>query len=195
MAMIWWEKTVEYFFVRDHIDIDVLMAPLDGDHEKIGDTVIADSDKWVIIEFKRDITSIVSEQKKFTSFYAAQLALSSNDSHHLLIYGDSNEEADFFLSCKTYFSGKVADVANVTQYGIDHAAFTAYLRRFVEFKKEKKGSSTGGLEYGYVAGISSSSNRITKCMTLNEYVREHRLEKQFQLSVGQSIGQTSSFGL
>lgn len=193
MAIVWWEKTVEYFFVREYIDLDVLVAPLDGDHEKVGDTVIADADKWVIIEFKRDAACIAAEQKKFTDFLQAKFALGANDKHHLLVYGDANADDAFFLKCQTYFSGRTADVASITQCGVDQAFFTTYLRRFVEFKKEKKGSSTGGLEYGYVAGISSSSNRITKCLTLSEYAREYKLEKEINLSIGLSIGRGPSF--
>ncbi len=34
--MKWWEKTVEYYFVRKYL-IDSAIAPLDGDEELAGD--------------------------------------------------------------------------------------------------------------------------------------------------------------
>lgn len=53
LCLKWWEKTVEYKFVMDVADEgSLILAPLDGDHEKVADTAIGNSELWLMIEFK-----------------------------------------------------------------------------------------------------------------------------------------------
>ena len=65
--MKWWEKTVEYLFVVTHFDEDVMLAPLDGNEERLADTIFSKDNKWVVIEFKRNEKCINEEKDKFIS--------------------------------------------------------------------------------------------------------------------------------
>ena len=47
----WWEKTVEYLFVRQAKFLKI--APLDGNHEKAGDAILRNKNgKYYLVEFK-----------------------------------------------------------------------------------------------------------------------------------------------
>ncbi|MBE4194917.1 hypothetical protein HJ093_16825 [Vibrio parahaemolyticus] len=63
--MQWWEKTVEYRFVADTYSKKMfnLLAPLDGDVERIGDAVAAKDSKYYIIEFKKSLSELSGEYK------------------------------------------------------------------------------------------------------------------------------------
>ena len=102
--MKWWEKTVEYKFIKEYIDLDSFIAPLDGNEEKAGDAIFGENENFILIEFKKDKDSIQDEQKKFLDFTSAKNTLSKKDEHHILIYGEINNQ-DLILKAKTYFSG------------------------------------------------------------------------------------------
>lgn len=107
--MKWWEKTVEYYFVRKYLT-DSAIAPLDGNEESAGDAVFGRDGKLVLIEFKRDLGSIDQEKVKFHDFELAKQKLKDNDYHHYLIFGVF--DADVTIFAKTYFSEKAMSVRN-----------------------------------------------------------------------------------
>ncbi|EPJ3731802.1 hypothetical protein U8643_002014, partial [Acinetobacter baumannii] len=79
--MQWWEKTVEYFFIKKYV-ADHLVAPLDGKHELAGDAFLSDNQqKWIMIEFKARAESLDTEKKKFRSYDEAYNALGKYDHH------------------------------------------------------------------------------------------------------------------
>ena len=58
---IWWEKTVEYKFVCDYCNNLLFLMPLDGNHETAGDTILNNSEKFILVEFKKEFTNIRDE--------------------------------------------------------------------------------------------------------------------------------------
>ncbi|WP_285422953.1 hypothetical protein [Pseudomonas sp. efr-133-TYG-103a] len=187
MDILWWEKTVEYFFVQKYVDLNMFIAPLDGDHEKAGDAIFANVNKWVLIEFKRDKSTIADEVGKFTNYESAKSALESIGSHHLIIYGVA-ENNNFLLRCRQYFSGKDVAIEQALVSGATKDSFINYLRKFVEFKKTSK-SGAGG--YSFVAGISRDGT-VTKCMKVSEFAEALQLEKALQQKLQQKQGQSYS---
>jgi len=70
MKMLWWEKTVEYYFVKQCL-LDIDIAPLDGDVEKIGDPLTHNNGKFLLIEFKRAFENLSSEKRKYADWEKA----------------------------------------------------------------------------------------------------------------------------
>jgi hypothetical protein len=173
MDFLWWEKTVEYYFVQKYVDINMIIAPLNGLQEKGGDAIFANVANWVLIEFKRDFESISSEIEKFNDYESAKSNFLEQDSHHFIIYGEMNGK-EFRLNSQTYFSSKKEELEVVLNSGVNEKIFIPYLKKYIEFKKSKKGTSGGG--YSFVAGISNDG-KVTQCMSLSEYSRTRKLVK------------------
>jgi len=174
--MKWWEKTVEYYFIRKFIPDEMILSPLDGKEEKAGDTLLSINEKWVILEFKKDADSLASEKKKYKNYDAAETELSSNDEHHFLIYGQV-VNSEFGLGGKTYFSrSPVTNINEIFESGKDKDEFVSYLERLIEHKSKAKESSGGSIgSYSFVAGISKDK-KITSCMNLYEFGLDHGLK-------------------
>ncbi len=69
VAAAWWEKTVEYAFVRDFMPLAHEAFPLDGNAEKaFGDLITKGSEGFRLIEFKATSRDIASEKEKYPSF-------------------------------------------------------------------------------------------------------------------------------
>nr|WP_290981137.1 hypothetical protein [Halomonas sp.] len=185
--MKWWEKTVEYYFIRKYIPEDMILSPLDGEQEKAGDAFLSSNEKWVILEFKKDYQSLSSEKKKYKNYDDAAKALSPNDTHHFLIYGQVSDGA-FGLAGKTYFSGKaVSKIKEIFEAGKNKEEFVSYLEKLIEYKTkldEASGGSVGG--YSFVAGISAD-NKITSCMNLYEFGLDHGLKLEPSPQIKQEI--------
>jgi len=167
--MKWWEKTVEYLFVSIYFDNDLMLAPLDGNEERLGDTILSKDNKWIVIEFKRNETCIDAEKSKFTSYEEAKDELGEEDSHHLLIYGKF--EGRLILECKTYFSNQHKDIGDALLSGLGIDSFIEYIKRFINFKKPPKDGG-GGLsfeDYTLVACVNSEG-RLVSCMSLSEHI-------------------------
>lgn len=187
MDIVWWEKTVEYFFVQKYVELNMFIAPLDGDHEKAGDAIFSNVDTWVLIEFKRDNSTITDEIGKFKNYESAKSALEPIGSHHLMIYGDV-ENDNFLLKCRQYFSGKDVAIEQALISGTDIDSYISYLRKFVEFKKTSK-SGAGG--YSFVAGVNSDG-AVTKCMKVSEFAEALQLEQTLQQKLQQKHEQSYS---
>jgi len=175
--MKWWEKTVEYKFIALCLEKNLLkLAPLDGNEERAGDTIISQDNNWVLIEFKKDEDSIKSEEKKFDNYLQAKIALLLEDHHHFLIYG-FQENSMLKLEAKTYFSGNHQNKISVMlNSGKPLKEFKEYLKKFLTFKKTVKGSdgSGGGLnieDYSLVASVNSEGS-IIECKSLTEFASQ-----------------------
>ena len=108
----WFEKTVEYNFVtqaKDVCNIDFL-APLDGNLERIGDTVMLANCEYYIIEFKRSLNDMSAEYKKYKNssigFLKARHNLIKRKQHvaHYLIGGELSENETLQLKIIEYFN-------------------------------------------------------------------------------------------
>lgn len=181
--MRWWEKTVEYFFIRKHIPEEIILSPLDGKHELAGDAFLSSNQKWVILEFKKDMVSLDAEKKKYKDYTAASAALSNHDSHHFLIFGQI-QNGKFDLGWKTYFSRMaVAGVEQILSSGKPKEQFIAYLKKLIEYKSAEIKSAGGAVgSYSFVAGINKE-NKITSCMNLYEFGLDHGLKLEPQLDM------------
>lgn len=99
--MRYWEKTVEYKFVcelcrhQTAYGTPLGFAPLDGKHEEnAGDGIFSSYDKFWLIEFKRNVSSIDDENRKFDiGAILYDPILRDGNQHHVIIYG-STEERD-----------------------------------------------------------------------------------------------------
>jgi len=170
--MKWWEKTVEYKFIKEYIDLDSFIAPLDGKEEKAGDAIFGNNEKFILIEFKKDENSIKDEQKKFSNFVLAKQTLQDKDNHHILIYGEIDNK-NLILKAKTYFSRNNIILSEKFTNGKTLEEFKNYLDKFLVFKKGSKTESSAG-GYGLVAGVTQEGE-ITKCLTLEEFDYEMKL--------------------
>lgn len=173
-TMIWWEKTVEYYFVAKYLSNTAAIAPLDGNHEKAGDNIFTQGNKWVLIEFKRSKADLESEKTKFINYQQAQSALSAIDGHHFLIYGGMLYTGEFSLWAQTYFSGRTGvSLDEVIKNGKGIRAFIIYVEAFIAFKKGGNPGSSGGLgvtDYAQVACVNKNGD-ICACMSLAEFRR------------------------
>lgn len=181
MNLQWWEKTVEYQFVLLVAQARKLfLAPLDGAQERAGDAVLSADNRWVLIEFKKNATSISTEKEKFVSYREAHAVLSSSDAHHHIIYGQESKESiqRLQLCSQTYFSGIRCDLDGILSSGINYDTFKMYVERYTKFKKGPKGGSGGGVtmdDLTLVAGVNTDNN-IVECLSLTEFQRQLGLE-------------------
>lgn len=165
MTIKWWEKTVEYAFIMQAVLDNKLVSPLSGLHEKAGDAVFRDENKWILIEFKRNFSSITDEKSKFENYKLAEQRLINKDSHHFLIYGEivkdkeakeektssdlkddikkedsikKNSKENVILVYETYFSRTPANsIEEMLKNKTDLIPFKEYLDEFIGFKKDK----------------------------------------------------------
>jgi len=190
----WWEKTVEYLFVKEHVNIDDLIAPLDGKHEKAGDAIIGRVSKWVLIEFKVDEGSLDSEYTKFggkQKFEEAKEALLFDCNHHIFVYG-MLEGTKLKLGCKGYFHRLPANLKKVLANGVNYKEFNDYLAKLLKFKSsEGSEASSGGVgpekkrkevNYDRVIGIGEDGE-VSECLTLSEYNERYELNKALKLQI------------
>ncbi|PWF64407.1 hypothetical protein CBX96_04455 [Shewanella sp. BC20] len=183
MGLKWWEKTVEYFFIRNCIGDSMVIAPLDAKEESAGDSIFSQGNKWVLIEFKKKFESLKSEEDKFSDFAKAKAHFMDKDSHHFLVYGAMFENElrngqKFGVSATTYFSRKSTNsIEAMLSSGLEGKDFFAYVKDFTSFKKAT-GESSGGLSfesYGLVAGVNSE-NKVVECISLAELGKELGLD-------------------
>ncbi|UTH73346.1 hypothetical protein [Chromobacterium sp. IIBBL 290-4] len=170
---IWWEKTVEYKFVRQFIKDNHMIAPLDGKHEAAGDAILGLGLKWVLIEFKKDASSINSEIEKFGNrWIEAKKSLTGKDTHHFLIFGQLSEvdgKLDINLRAVNYFSLNKIKCNEIFSCGVDPETFNAYLVEFAKFKETV--SSSGGMDlqaYEQVMGVNANGE-VVACASLKEF--------------------------
>ncbi|MBY8007941.1 hypothetical protein KW471_06500 [Vibrio fluvialis] len=196
--MQWWEKTVEYYFVQKYVPLDSVLSALDGKHEKIGDTLLGHQERWIIIEFKKDYPAIKSEEDKFVDYEAAYDELHEIDGHHYLIYGAINEDLEFTLCGRTYFSDLDAvDIDHVLESGVEQTDFNLYIEKLLKHKNDdSSGGSGSGItpqDYAFVAGVNKN-NEITKCMSLQEYGLEYGLNLKPLLRMSRGYSRRRDLG-
>ena len=189
---VWWEKTVEYYFVKKFVRDDELIAPLDGKHEQAGDAMLAAGLKWVLIEFKKDFACLKSEAEKFKDYQLAVNELGSHDKHHYLIYGffsvtkESPKTKVFGIKACTYFSRSgLKDYQDLLGSGADIQTFARYLEALTKHKKQPPGDgSSGGMNmanYAQVLGINADDKVVT-CSSQVEFGKVLGMTLQKQLT-------------
>lgn len=177
--LMWWEKTVEYAFVRA-CQRDWLAVPLDGDPERAGDALFGDGTVWLIVEFKKDREAIGAEAKKYKDFDNAARQLKERDAHHLIVYGVA-ASGPLEIRGTTYFSQKTVELDKIHLRGATFPEFKCYLDRLLALKKKATGSDSGSENFGSIVGVSKRDGRAV-CLTLDEFNRGFRQEKLIEKS-------------
>ncbi|ENM4036794.1 hypothetical protein ACEV8A_24305 [Vibrio parahaemolyticus] len=185
MDYFWWEKTVEYAFVQNYVEIEMAVAPLGGVQEKGGDAILKKDDRWVLIEFKKDNDSLSSEEGKFApgKYSEAKETLEKRGQHHFLVYGVLNE-SKLDLKGKLYFGTNEIEVEDLLKKGTDEETFLSYYHDFIGYKKSKEGSSGGGITC--VVGVNSEG-KASKVMSAHEYEETLILTKKLNFELEQRI--------
>lgn len=175
----WWEKTVEYAFVTRNV-FDCA-TPLSGIPEKAGDTIFSNGERFVLVEFKRDVSTLSSEIVKYKDYEAAKAALSGADGHHIFVYGDraqkTTEGVRLQLAVRTYFSAVPIVDLDMHAVGLPKRAFDAYIEALVKFKNDDGRSGGGDFMAAMSTVIGITRDRKTVTISLNEY-RTHILKHQ-----------------
>lgn len=137
MAGVYFEKTVEWAFVKRYLPKGSFAAPLDGAHEAAGDALFSDGLNWLLIEFKINDIAIRKERDKFPSTCRTrrarvarradnclELAFSTfeklidqrgqsamgpmvNPGPHVLVYGEIDRHGCFQLQARHYWGSWV----------------------------------------------------------------------------------------
>lgn len=161
--LIWWEKTVEYYFVANYTKDAI--APLDGKEEgSYSDAMLHQNGKFLLIEFKINKKTLKKEKDKFISYEEAKekLAASSKKCHYL-IYGEVNRE--FELKAKEYFSEDLKNIDSILDNGVNFKAFEEYLDELAKYKKANdrgegvSSSGAGGRAISSVAFVCDVKNK------------------------------------
>lgn len=170
----WWEKTVEYAFVK-RMNFD-FGSPFDGNHETVGDAAFANIEKFILVEFKKDLKSIDDERKKFINFDQIQNSDNlQNFPGHQLIFGLLHK-GQFKLAHCRYFSREPDCIKSddfIDTNGVSLEKFKKYCKWFIEQKKSGSGSGSASgysleTHYENVIGISDGKAKV---MTFGEFCK------------------------
>lgn len=185
----WFEKTVEYAFVRRFADF--LACPLDGKLETMGDVLFGLGDNFFLVEFKKDDapSSVSSERNKYADAEASIEILQANplSSCHWTVFGVL-ENNRFSLVMQHYpdflshHSGSMKhDVSKSRLVGsaINYENFCRYLEIVIKEKLKGKEGDGGGI----AAAVSDMLVVNDKGATASviEAVSALELERKLQL--------------
>lgn len=195
IGRVWWEKTVEYLFVSLFPALaEGFIAPLDGDQERAGDAIFSHSDRWLLLEFKKDQSCLRREREKYTNYDEAAQALRDSDSHHLLVYGYLKADESLGLSVITYFSqADLAFTDDVLASACTPGEFWKYIEKIRGFKKqtgsqsESSAEGLGALDYSMVMGVSKDG-QATGCTTVSEFQKSYKKSMDRVLGLEHSRG-------
>ncbi|NQS86964.1 hypothetical protein ACRPHS_04270 [Pantoea allii] len=191
MEAVWYEKTVEYKFVfmaKRLWGID-LLSPLAGNPEVIGDGIVSASNRYYIIEFKRDFESIPSEYEKYKDgiegFKKTKITMTKSPhwEYHYIIHGyytPSNQKFGIYVN--KYFGvweKSKKSIRNNFKGGMDITQLNQYATKFTACKNgdydDSEGSSGGesGREIVIktkILAINNTNNIAT--ITTFEYIKK-----------------------
>lgn len=207
--MIWWEKTVEYLFAKLCLGESSVM-PLDGKQEQIGDLLVFNDSKMLIIEFKRDEKSLSSEKAKFGSeqewIGIRDKAVNEYPIHnfHILMFAELQNESSLKLKSKTYW-----DNTDIGIYDYNEHSFKEYinnygkpieiLKKYLNFlfsEKKSKGASDGITANSlHNCSIVSIADGKIKTLSLEEFIKGYNLELNKKLEKNLKNSQRRSFGM
>ncbi|TYB30730.1 MAG: hypothetical protein FXF47_07725 [Candidatus Mcinerneyibacterium aminivorans] len=160
MSLIWWEKTVEYLFLKKYYDKLLKgVAPLDGSHEKAGDLIFSKGNTFLLIEFKRDFKSIKYEQGKYENYKKAKEELKDSSNHHIIIYGEEKDKK-LLLKCQTYFNEKDININNKKELfgrAVKYNEFVSYLVKLLRHKEDHKNTTNQNNQKSNSSSTSSST--------------------------------------
>ena len=149
----WFEKTVEYAFVRRFADF--LACPLDGSLETMGDTIFSTGHTFFLMEFKVDASSasVASERNKYADAEASIEVLRGYSSSrcHWAVFGGLKDQR-FYLAMKNYVDflanidvSMYANARLLKMSGAGKENFCVYLETVIEEKLKGKKEGGGGI--------------------------------------------------
>lgn len=189
--MKWFEKTVEYRFVRD---FDSLMAcPLDGKLELTGDTIFGKGEEFFLVEFKRN-SDARAECDKYKSWKTAHDNLSADPMSkcHFVVYGMQEAEqfslgyanyCDFLRQDTSKFSNIINDrVFKENVVLVD--AFKNYLEKVIIEKLRDKDSNSEGVALSVLEALDNVYivNPKKAMLSIREAADELNLTKVLDLT-------------
>ena len=175
----WWEKTVEYSFVRKILADNAVACPLAGQSEKwTGDLIEQINDRFRLIEFKRNVNSIKDEDKKYGDGQTDYLTICKDISDcknaaHWLVFGETIGEgkcATMKLKYRQYHSSPILqaqynDLNQSSQLGdMVFSNFLKYIDELMKLRGNTEGGA-GGLVMAWVG------NDQTTVMDLTEFIQ------------------------
>jgi len=152
----WWEKTVEYAFVRHIMSDHANASPLDGKPEKwLGDLIESKQGNFRLIEFKREVDSIKSENKKYANkekcyLDSCQDITNREKAAHWLVFGEAYASADtrkqLKLKYRHYHKTEDADLTSSNDLSyMKYESFMPYIKELMELRGEDGTAQGGGL--------------------------------------------------
>ncbi|WP_236171745.1 MULTISPECIES: hypothetical protein [Pseudomonas] len=172
---MWWEKTVEYMFVAELVASDRcdFAAPLSGLHERTaGDAIFAQSELFVLVEFKRRLSDAHTEDTLFENYQAALSELKGYQ-HHFIVYGLRDRKIGLVLKSRPYFLKRPTKSAiEILESGVSKDKFDEYLTKLATFKKpDDRGKGGGHVTSGAMSAVLgvSAAGKVVQVMSLHEY--------------------------
>lgn len=189
MALLWWEKTVEYYFIRNYLE-NVTIAPFDGVPEKqMGDALASFEGNAVLIEFKRDENCLNSEKCKYKDWNKAKEdELAKKASFHLMVWGALSEGVFELKKCHYWDIGDKQNIESLNSfsgYVKTHGADSGKLKKYTLFLQENRkegseGQLSGGVELNNCAMIIRTRDGEFFVASFHDYERvmeERQLQK------------------
>ncbi|ULJ63221.1 hypothetical protein MIS46_04010 [Wielerella bovis] len=202
-GFIWWEKHVEYKYIRDNINLSAM--PLDGDfHEQAGDNIFTQDKFFRIIEFKshQDDKTIKAEIQKY-HFYEdgkrykcnkekfKELHFEAFKNHsfrhcHFVVYGDvflKDEKPEFKLCNRQYieflYPDEFKSEEQVEYSQIPYDSFIEYLA-FIISKKSGTETTTDSCsgQFANVLVIDNEGNVIPFSDVISSPIIQQSLQSQ-----------------
>ena len=209
--MLWWEKTVEYYFVKQCL-LGIDIAPFDGDVEKLGDALTHNNGKFLLIEFKRAFENLSLEKNKYKDWEESAKAIKTYNStwldggFHIFIFG-SEDNYKFELKAHKYWmlqdrlGGSIkdfkSDVDSFKKYNQEHGICKKEFDEYANFLFKQKGG-TGGLvnlensaliaSMGTGVVVASFGEYCKRVLNLENSKKQERTIKITPPSRGMSFG-------
>ncbi|WP_299086664.1 hypothetical protein [uncultured Campylobacter sp.] len=209
--MLWWEKTVEYYFVKQCL-LGIDIAPFDGDVEKLGDVLTHNNGKFLLIEFKRAFENLSLEKNKYKDWEESAKAIKTYNStwldggFHIFIFG-SKDNYKFELKAHKYWmlqdrlGGSIkdfkSDVDSFKKYNQEHGICKKEFDEYANFLFKQKGG-TGGLvnlensaliaSMGTGVVVASFGEYCKRVLNLENSKKQERTIKITPPSRGMSFG-------
>lgn len=185
----WYEKTVEYSFVRKFLKHDAMA--LDGNAETIGDAMFQNNgNKFYIVEFKRGTnlkSERQSEQQKYSnsSKSSSQLEKATGHRAHHIVFGKLEEEnnklqlhsinyIDFLRSDAQSYGELDSELLNNTKplKSIDKEALKDYLQILINEKETSQGNSSL-IDHIYSSTIIIDADGCACALSEKDVLTEH----------------------
>ncbi|EGQ7983967.1 hypothetical protein HJA60_004028 [Vibrio vulnificus] len=171
MDYVWWEKTVEYLFVKEYLPSSSLFTPLDGRHELASDGILFSRNCWILIEFKAERKDIRSERLKYRDYDSCMKRVIDRARHHYFIFGEIEDRDSFKLvGCNYFDDNQTFSIDEILDRGAFPDSFTGYLIDLIECKR-KASSSEIILDYSLVLGISEEEG-IVQSLSVNAFLEQ-----------------------